>query len=82
VTGIVETVCEEDDEDRRPWRVFRGDLVRDTAHMALREDCNARVDNSIGCVVGTPLKEDVVGYLGDVRKGLGRRSAGYMGLAP
>ena len=34
----METVCDEEDEDRRSWRVFRGHLVRDIAHMALRED--------------------------------------------
>ena len=36
------------------------------------------MDNSIGIlgrVVGIPLKEDVIGYLGDVRKNLGRSSS-------
>ena len=37
--------------------------------MVLRKDRGLRVDNSIGIllrVVGSPLKEDVIGYLGDV----------------
>ena len=37
--------------------------------MVLRKDRGLRVDNSIGIllrVVGIPLKEDVIDYLGDV----------------
>jgi hypothetical protein len=37
--------------------------------MALHEDRDPRVDNSIGFVVGIPLKEDVAGYLGGCEKG-------------
>ena len=36
------------------------------------------MDNSTSCVLGIPLKEDVVGYFGDVRKDLGRSSASRM----
>ena len=49
--------------------------------MVLRKDRGLRVDNLIGIllrVVGTPLKEDVIGYLGDVRKDLGRSFGGQM----
>ena len=66
---MVETECEEDDEDERSWRVFRSDLVRDIARMALRKDRGRRVGKSIGILgraVGIPLEEDAVGYLGDV----------------
>ena len=45
--------------------------------MALRKDRGLRVDDSIcilGLVVDIPLKEDVVGHVGAVRKDLGRSS--------
>ena len=66
----METAREKDEEDKRSWRVFCGDLVREVARIALRKDRDSRVDNSIrilGRVAGIPLKEDVAGYLGDVR---------------
>ena len=44
---VVETPREED-EDKRSWRVFRGDLVREIARMALRKGRGLGVDNSIG----------------------------------
>lgn len=75
---MVETAHEEAEEDKRSWRVLRGDLVREIARMVLRRDRGPRVDNSIGIlgrVVGIPLKQDVIGYLGDVRKDLRRSSA-------
>jgi len=42
---VVETAREEDEEDKRWWRVFHGDLVRDIVHMALRKRRGLRVDN-------------------------------------
>ena len=42
--------------------------------MALRKDRGPLVDNSIGilgCVVGIALTENMIGYLGDVRRVLG-----------
>ena len=78
---MVETAREEAEEDKRSWGVLRGDLVREIARMALRKDRGPQVDNSIGIlgrVVGIPLKQDVIGYLGDVRKDLRRSSAVHM----
>ena len=74
----METAREKDEDDKRSWRVFRGDLVSEIARMApLRKDRGPRVDSPIGVlgrVVGIPSKEDVVSHLGDVRKDLGRTS--------
>ena len=39
---MVKTACEKE-EDKRSWRVFRGGLVSDIAHMALREDRDPQV---------------------------------------
>ena len=80
--GGVETAREKDEDDKRSWRVFRGDLVGEMARMALRKDRGPRVDSPIGVlgrVVGIPSKEDVVGHLGDVRKDLGRSSVTSVG---
>jgi len=77
VAAVVETAREEAGEDKRSWRVFRGDLVREIARMVLRKDRGSRVDNSIGIlgrVEGIPLNEDAIGYLGGVRKDLRRSS--------
>jgi hypothetical protein len=65
--------------------VIRGDLAREIVRTVLRKDRGLRVDNSIGIlrrVVGTPLREDVIGDLGDVRRDLGRSSAGQMDWSP
>lgn len=68
------------EEDKRSWRVLRGDSVREIARMGLRKGRWLRVDNSVCIldhVVDTPLREDVAGYLGDARKDLGCNSAGH-----
>jgi len=46
VAGVVETAREEAEEDKRSWCVFRGDLVREIARMALRKHRGLRADNS------------------------------------
>ena len=48
MAGVTETAREEDEEDKRSWRVFCSDLVREIARMALREDRSPQEDNSIG----------------------------------
>ena len=81
VAGAVEIAREEVEEDKRSRRVLRGDLVREIVRMVLRKDRGLRVDNSIGIllrVVDIPLREDVIGDLGGVRRDLGRSSAGQM----
>ena len=47
-SGVVETAREKD-EDKRSWLVFRGDLVREIARMALRKDRGPRVDSPDRC---------------------------------
>ena len=42
---MVETAHEEDEEDKRWWHVFHGDLVRDIAHRVLCKHCGLWVDN-------------------------------------
>ena len=55
--------------------MFRGDLVRDIARMALRKD-HPRVDNSsVFLAKRCHIEEGVVGYHQDVRKNLGHSSA-------
>ena len=57
-----------------------GDLVRDIACIAPREDRGPRADDtfgSLGHAVGIPLKEDAVGCLRDVRNDHGRCSASH-----
>lgn len=71
---MVRTAHREVEENKRSWCAFRGDLVKDIARMAVRKDRGPRVDNSIGVLrlwVGIPLKEDVIGHHGDVRKNVG-----------
>jgi hypothetical protein len=63
----VETAREEVEEDKRSRRVFGGDLVREIARMGLRKDRDSQVGWYSGSCGGYPLKEDVIGYLGDVR---------------
>ena len=54
--------------------MFRGDLVRDIARMALRKD-HPRVDNSsVFLARWCHIEEGVIGYLRDVRKNLERGS--------
>ena len=38
VAGVAETAHEENEEDKRSWRVFRGNLVREIARMAPHKD--------------------------------------------
>ena len=77
VAGVVKTAREESEEDKRSWCVFRGDLVRDfacTVWHCVRTVARGRITQSIRAV-GIPLKEDVIGYLEDVRKDRGCSSA-------
>ena len=56
--------------------MFRGDLVRDIARMALRKN-HPRVDNSPVFLARRWMphfEEGEIGYVGDVRKNLGRSS--------
>ena len=76
--GMVKTAREEGEEDKRSWCVFRGDLVRDfacTVWHCVRTVAHGWITRSVRAV-GIPLREDVVGYLQDVRKDRGRSSAG------
>ena len=62
-----ETAHEEVEDDKRSRRVFGGDLEKEIACIGLRKDRDSQVDWYSGPCGGYPLKEDVVGYLGDVR---------------
>ena len=73
---MVRTAREEVEENKRSWCAFRGDLVKDIARMAVRKDRGPGVFFAVW--VGIPLKEDVIGHLGDVRNNVGRSSAGHM----
>ena len=55
--------------------MYRGDLVRDIARMALRKD-HPQVDNSsVFLARRCHIEEGVIGYLRDVRNNFGRSSA-------
>ena len=41
-----ETARGECEEDKRPWCVSHSDVVRDIAHMTLREDRGLQANNS------------------------------------
>ena len=64
---MVGTTREEVEEDKRSQRMFGGDLVREIARMGVRKDGDSQFDWYSESCGGYPLKEDVIGYLGDVR---------------